>query len=62
MSIRLDQDGFRRHPIHVAPDCWYYECQSGLEIYNKSGMVCLIPWRSIEASVHRKRRAKEPTP
>ena len=59
MSEPLDVNGFSRNPKNVAPDCWYYEDRAGLQVYWKGSLICILPWRSIEASVRRKQRAKD---
>lgn len=40
---------------------WYYEEPGGLGVYSceAGGYIGQIPWRSIEASLRRKRKARE---
>ena len=64
MSTQLDENGYNRKPHALPGDVWYYEDKSGLQVYNRSGLVCVIPWRGIQASVkrHHKRKAKKGRP
>jgi len=58
MSEPLDPRGLSLLPKNVAPDAWYYESHTGLEIYSTTGLVCILPWRKVEASVRRKQKAR----
>ena len=62
MTEPLDTDGLSRNPKDVAPDCWYYEARNGLEVFFNGDLICVIPWRTVEASVRRKQRAREKRP
>ena len=59
MSLTLDQDGPDLNPRNIAPDCWYYETVAGLEVYYEGRLVCILKWRSIEASLKRKKAGRK---
>ncbi len=58
MSALLDENGLDRRAHMIAPGVWYYETRGGLELYWQPDrgprLVCIIPWRSIKASLKRK--------
>ena len=61
MRALLDKYGFDRRAHHITSDVWYYETPGGLEVYwsppgREGQLICCIPWRSLVASISRKRR------
>jgi hypothetical protein len=59
MKALIGKDGLDRRPHNVATDVWYYEMRGGLEIHwnppkDGSYLVCIIPWKSVRASLRRK--------
>lgn len=66
MKTKLDENGLDLKPHNLAPDCWYYEEKNGLYVYwlppgKTAQLICVIPWRSLRASLKRKdakRKAK----
>ena len=62
MTEPLDENGLSRNAKTVAPDCWYYEARNGLEVFFGGSLICVIPWRTVEASVQRKQRARGQKP
>lgn len=60
MKALLDKNGFDRRPHHVAPNCWYYEETDGLHVYfDGAGLIGIIKWRSLRASVARANAASD---
>lgn len=60
-----DKAGYSRHSHMLRTKsewykAWYYEEPDGLEIYaSTKGFIGTIPWRSLEASMHRRTIAKQ---
>lgn len=54
-KVALGDDGLNLHPINVTPDCWYYEERAGIAVYEEfRGLLAVIPWRNLRASLRRK--------
>ena len=64
--MKLSKKNLSRKPQRVTPDAWYYEENDGIQLYwdmprRGPALVCVIPWRKLRASLHRKDDKKEGT-
>ncbi len=57
MKALIDKrDGLYLRPHDIGKDAWYYEVSDGLHIIHRGhGRIGIIKWRSLEASLKRKR-------
>lgn len=57
MGALIDKkDGLDRRPHDIGENAWYYEEPDGLHVIHQGhGSIGIIKWRSLEASLKRKR-------
>ena len=57
-KVAVSDDGLNLHPVNIAPDVWYYEENRRISVYWEGhGLIGIIPWRNLRASLRRKDRS-----